>query len=99
MAGRYLDVDPALAFQHALAASRKGGRLSRVREAVALTAYAAGEYADALRDFELASKLERQAALVDVVRRVRRRQHAVAQREVLQLERLQQRVGGRRGVS
>ena len=39
MAGRYLDVDPALAFQHALAASRKGGRLSRVREAVALTAY------------------------------------------------------------
>lgn len=51
MAGRYLDVDPALAFQHALAASRKGGRLSRVREAVALTAYAAGEYADALREF------------------------------------------------
>ena len=51
MAGRYLDVDPALAFQHALAASSKGGRLSRVREAVALTAYAAGEYADALREF------------------------------------------------
>ncbi|MFF5021282.1 hypothetical protein [Micrococcus luteus] len=51
MAGRYLDVDPELAFQHALAASRKGGRLSRVREAVALTAYAAGEYADALREF------------------------------------------------
>ena len=51
MAGRYLDVDPTLAFQHALAASRKGGRLSRVREAVALTAYAAGEYADALREF------------------------------------------------
>lgn len=51
MAGRYIDVDPALAFQHALAASRKGGRLSRVREAVALTAYAAGEYADALREF------------------------------------------------
>lgn len=51
MAGRYIEVDPALAFQHALAASRKGGRLSRVREAVALTAYAAGEYADALREF------------------------------------------------
>ena len=51
MAGRYIDLDPALAFQHALAASRKGGRLSRVREAVALTAYAAGEYADALREF------------------------------------------------
>lgn len=51
MAGRYLDEDPALAFQHALAASRKGGRLARVREAVALTAYAAGEYQDALREF------------------------------------------------
>lgn len=51
MAGRYLEIDPELAFQHALAASRKGGRLSRVREAVALTAYAAGEYADALREF------------------------------------------------
>ena len=51
MAGRYLEDDPALAFQHALAASRKGGRLSRVREAVALTAYAAGEYGDALREF------------------------------------------------
>lgn len=51
MAGRYLEDDPAVAFQHALAASRKGGRLSRVREAVALTAYAAGEYADALREF------------------------------------------------
>lgn len=51
MAGRYLVDDPALAFQHALAASRKGGRLARVREAVALTAYAAGEYQDALREF------------------------------------------------
>ncbi|MDY6054920.1 hypothetical protein [Micrococcus sp.] len=51
MAGRLLDEDPALAFQHALAASRKGGRLSRVREAVALTAYAAGEYGEALREF------------------------------------------------
>ena len=57
MAGRYLDVDPALAFQHALAASRKGGRLSRVREAVALTAYAAGEYAAALREFRTSRRL------------------------------------------
>lgn len=51
MAGRYIDEDPELAFQHALAASRKGGRLARVREAVALTAYAAGEYHEALREF------------------------------------------------
>lgn len=51
MAGRLLDVDPPLAFEHALAASRRGGRLGCVREAVGLTAYAAGEYADALREF------------------------------------------------
>lgn len=51
MAGRLMYEDPAVSFQHALAASRKGGRLACVREAVALTAYAAGEYAEALREF------------------------------------------------
>lgn len=51
MAGRLLDVDPELAFEHALAASRRGGRLGCVREAVGITAYAAGEYAEALREF------------------------------------------------
>ncbi|WP_251041252.1 hypothetical protein [Arthrobacter sp. ISL-30] len=51
MAGRFIDVEPELAFQHALAASRRGGRLSAVREAVGLTAYAAGHYGEALREF------------------------------------------------
>lgn len=51
MAGRLLDVDPQLAFEHALAASRRGGRLGCVREAVGITAYGAGEYAEALREF------------------------------------------------
>ncbi|MGG5173026.1 hypothetical protein ACQR35_12765 [Pseudarthrobacter sp. J1738] len=51
MAGRLIDDQPELAFQHALAASRRGGRLSVVREAVGLTAYAAGEYGEALREF------------------------------------------------
>ncbi|MGM7667588.1 hypothetical protein [Microbacterium sp. A93] len=51
MAGRLLDLDPQLAFEHALAASRRGGRLGCVREAVGLTAYGAGEYAEALREF------------------------------------------------
>ncbi len=51
MAGRLLDVDPELAFQHALAASRRGGRLAAVREAVGLTAYGAGHYGEALREF------------------------------------------------
>ncbi|HEV7167017.1 MAG TPA: hypothetical protein VGN49_03515, partial [Micrococcaceae bacterium] len=51
MAGRLLDEDAELAFQHALAASRRGGRLAAVREAVGLTAYAAGHYGEALREF------------------------------------------------
>ncbi|MFD5823605.1 hypothetical protein [Nesterenkonia xinjiangensis] len=50
MAGRLIDVDPALAQEHALAASRRGGRLALVREAVGLTSYAAGDYAEAVRE-------------------------------------------------
>ena len=50
MAGRLIDLDPALALEHALAASRRGGRLAVVREAVGLVAYAAGDYAEALRE-------------------------------------------------
>ncbi|WP_461189768.1 hypothetical protein [Arthrobacter sp. Z4-13] len=46
-----IDDEPELAFQHALAASRRGGRLAAVREAVGLTAYAAGHYGEALREF------------------------------------------------
>ena len=51
MAGRLIDIDPELSFQHALAASRRGGRLAAVREAVGLTAYGAGHYGEALREF------------------------------------------------
>ena len=32
-AGRLIDIDPELAFQRALAASRRGGRMAAVREA------------------------------------------------------------------
>ncbi|WP_415857164.1 hypothetical protein [Sinomonas sp. G460-2] len=51
MAGRLIDLDPEAAYQHALAASRRGGRIGAVREAVGMTAYAAGRYDDALREF------------------------------------------------
>ena len=51
MAARLMDDEPELAFQHALAASRRGGRMAPVREAVGLTAYAAGHYGEALREF------------------------------------------------
>ncbi|MDO5744446.1 MAG: hypothetical protein Q4P23_08250, partial [Micrococcaceae bacterium] len=51
MAGRLIDIDPMLAYEHTIAASRRGGRVAVVREAVGLAAYAAGEYAEALREF------------------------------------------------
>lgn len=50
MAGRYLDDEPRKAFEHASAAASSGGRVSLVREAVGVAAYAAGEYAAALRE-------------------------------------------------
>lgn len=50
MAARVIDDDPALAHEHALAAGRSAGRVAVVRETVAITAYAVGDYALALRE-------------------------------------------------
>ncbi|WBU38858.1 hypothetical protein [Homoserinibacter sp. YIM 151385] len=50
MAARLIDEDPALAHRHALAASRRAGRVGVVRETVAITAYATGDFALALRE-------------------------------------------------
>lgn len=50
MASRLIDEDPALAHEHALAASRSAGRVAIVRETVAITAYAIGDFALALRE-------------------------------------------------
>ena len=50
MAARLIDEDPELAHQHALAASRRAGRVAVVRETVAITAYATGDFALALRE-------------------------------------------------
>ncbi|PCC29850.1 hypothetical protein CIK76_05530 [Glutamicibacter sp. BW80] len=50
MAGRLLEEEPELAYEHTLAASRRGGRVAVVREAVGIAAYHAGKYADSLRE-------------------------------------------------
>lgn len=57
MAGRLLDLDPELAYTHATAAVRTAGRVDVVREAVALTAYATGRYAEALREVRTVRRL------------------------------------------
>ncbi|MBB3159411.1 hypothetical protein FHS07_003129 [Microbacterium proteolyticum] len=50
MAARLIDEEPELAHEHALAASRSAGRVGVVRETVAITAYAVGDFALALRE-------------------------------------------------
>ncbi len=50
MAANLIGSDPATAHQHALAASRRGGRIGVVRESLAITAYATGDFALALRE-------------------------------------------------
>ncbi|GGC83994.1 hypothetical protein GCM10011512_08470 [Tersicoccus solisilvae] len=81
MAGRYLDIDPALAFEHALAASRRGGRIGAVREAVGITAYEAGDFAEALREFRTFRRIsgsnEYLALMADCERGLGRPQKAI----------------------
>jgi hypothetical protein len=50
MAARLIDSDPELAHRHAISASRKGGRIAMVRESLAVTAYATGDFGLALRE-------------------------------------------------
>ena len=57
MAGRLLDDDPELAYQYAQVALARGGRVDIVREAAAITAYATGRYAEALREFRTVRRL------------------------------------------
>lgn len=57
MAGRLLDDDPELAYEHAQAAVSRAGRVDVVREAAAITAYRTGRYAEALRELRTVRRL------------------------------------------
>ncbi|MFE6969934.1 hypothetical protein [Isoptericola sp. NPDC057653] len=57
MAGRLLDVDPELAYEHAQAAVRRGGRVDVVREAAGIAAYRTGRFAEALRELRTVRRL------------------------------------------
>ena len=50
MTAQLIEHDPELAHQHAISASRRGGRIGIVRETLAITAYATGDFALALRE-------------------------------------------------
>jgi tetratricopeptide (TPR) repeat protein len=57
MAGRLLDDDPELAYQHTLAARRRAARIGVVREAAGVAAYTAGRYAEALAELRAARRI------------------------------------------
>ncbi|MFT4214165.1 MAG: hypothetical protein QM622_05245 [Microbacterium sp.] len=81
MAAQLIDTDPELAHQHALAASRSAGRIAIVRETVAITAYALGDFALAIRELRtyrrISGRDDQIALLVDSERGVGRPDRAL----------------------
>jgi len=69
MAAQVIDTDPQLAHEHALSASRRGGRIAMVRETLAITAYTIGDYALALRELRtyrrISGKDDQLALMID----------------------------------
>lgn len=57
MVSLLMDQDPELAHKHALAASRRAGRLAVVHETLGLTAYATGDFALAIRELQTHRRL------------------------------------------
>ncbi len=50
LTARHIEEDPELAHRHAISAARRAGRIAVVRETLAITAYAIGDYSLALRE-------------------------------------------------
>lgn len=81
MAARLIESDPALAHEHAQAAVRRAGRVAVVRESAAITAYATGDYALALRELRtyrrISGRDDQIALIVDSERGVGRPDRAI----------------------
>jgi hypothetical protein len=67
MAGRLIDDDPDLAYQHTLAARRRAARVGVVREACGLAAYHAGLWSVALSELRAARRLTGQEAYLAIM--------------------------------
>lgn len=82
MAGRLLEDEPELAYEHAQAAVRRGGRVDVVREAAGLAAYRTGRFAEALRELRTVRRLngssEHLAVMADCERGLGRPERAIA---------------------
>ncbi|WP_260838007.1 hypothetical protein [Microbacterium sp. SLBN-146] len=81
MAAQLIDEDPELAHSHAMSASRRAGRIAVVRETLAITAYATGDYALALRELRtyrrISGRDDQIAMMVDSERGVGRPDRAL----------------------
>gem|GEM_PF-320553 len=81
MVSLLIDDDPALAHKHALAASRRAGRLAIAHETLGLTAYAVGDFTLALRELlthrRLSASNEQLPLIVDSERGMERPQRAL----------------------
>ncbi len=81
MASRLIDEDPELAHKHALAASRRAGRIAIVRETLGITAYATEDFALALRELRtyrrISGKDDQIALMVDSERGIGRPDRAL----------------------
>ncbi|MBI9116277.1 hypothetical protein JAV76_14785 [Sanguibacter sp. YZGR15] len=82
MAGRLIDTEPELAYEHAQEAVRRAGRVDIVREAAGLTAYRTERYAEALRELRTVRRLngssEHLAVMADCERGLGRPERALA---------------------
>ena len=67
MAGRLVDEDPELAYEHARAAQARAGRVGAVREAAGLAAYATGRFAEALSELRAARRITGDDTLLPVL--------------------------------
>ena len=67
MTGRLLDEDPDRAYEHAMAAQRRAGRVGAVREAAGLAAYATGRYAEALAELRAARRISGDESVLPVL--------------------------------
>ncbi|KQO05848.1 hypothetical protein ASF06_16865 [Agreia sp. Leaf244] len=81
MVARLIESDPELAHRHAISAARRAGRIGIVRETLAITAYATGDFALAIRELRTYRRIsgsnEQLALMVDSERGVGRPDRAL----------------------
>jgi hypothetical protein len=92
MAAQAIDDDPVLAHEHAQAAMRHAGRVAVVRETLAITAYATGDFALALRELRTVRRItgrnDHAAMIVDSERGVGRAEKALEEGRAVDREAL-----------